>query len=638
MIKPDFELVKDVIERIDSMCQYSLHIRALYQAECLDIAQKAHQLSIKNSYLKGEAHSLSIIGFVHWNISEIDKGQEEVEAAYSMMLSIEEYDLIGDTAMVRAMAIWGKGQYDRAFSVVYETLNLIEEKKIAKGGEWLYWCLGVFYYDLKDFEKSLDNHKKADKEIKLFDNPDMAFYSYITIGLGSANKALHNYKKALYYFNQAFEAIQNKDHWLQEARVYYELGTIKEIQKSYKVAEDYFLKSYEMRKAHSHKPGMVSSLIALSDLKLVQDQDTEAMGLLSEALQYAEETNSKPKVYFCHEKLSDLYKKIGDYQNAYEHMKKFYSIKSEVAGEQASNTLKDLETKYATEKSEKEKEIHRLKNIELKKAHDDIAGKNKEIQDSINYARRIQEAILPPEQLIKSHFRESFILYKPKDIVAGDFYWYDKIDDEIYIAAADCTGHGVPGAMVSVVCSNALNRVVNEMKITEPKDILDKVRELVVETFDKSKEDVKDGMDISFCKLNLKTKQLTYAGAHNSLYRVTTIKEKYPEKTIINKSHMLLEYKGDKQPIGKFAFSSPFNQIEIQLEADDSIYLSSDGYPDQFGGEKNRKFMYKRFKELILSIKDYNMVDQHKVLDDSFNIWKGDDEQVDDVCVIGIKV
>ena len=274
----------------------------------------------------------------------------------------------------------------------------------------------------------------------------------------------------------------------------------------------------------------------------------------------------------------------------------------------------------------------------LERSDKEIRQAHKEIQDSINYARRIQEAILPPTKLVKEYLKDSFILYLPKDVVAGDFYWFDTQGDDVYFAAADCTGHGVPGAMVSVVCANALTRVVGEMQITEPGEILDKVRELVVKNFEKSEQEVKDGMDISFCRLNLKTRELKYAGAHNPLYRITRLTDEATEKTIKNDQFMLVEYKGDRQPIGKHIKEKPFSQYDIQLLEGDTIFIFSDGYADQFGREDGRKFMYKPFKRLLLSIAEESPEKQRKILLNTFNDWKGSETQVDDVCVIGVRV
>jgi serine phosphatase RsbU (regulator of sigma subunit)/antitoxin component YwqK of YwqJK toxin-antitoxin module len=262
----------------------------------------------------------------------------------------------------------------------------------------------------------------------------------------------------------------------------------------------------------------------------------------------------------------------------------------------------------------------------ISEQHEQLAEKSKEITDSIIYAKRIQEAILPPGRLVKAALPNSFILYKPKDIVAGDFYWMETVDDLVIFAAADCTGHGVPGAMVSVVCSNALNRAVREFGLTEPAKILDKTLELVIERFEKSEEDVKDGMDIALCALNSKTNELQFAGANNPLW------------IIKGADNALLETKATKQPIGKYADPKPYVNHVMKLEKGDSLYVFSDGFPDQFGGEKGKKLKTKAFKELLLSVQDKSMAEQHKTIDQYFENWRGDQEQIDDVCVIGVSL
>ena len=273
-------------------------------------------------------------------------------------------------------------------------------------------------------------------------------------------------------------------------------------------------------------------------------------------------------------------------------------------------------------------EINKKKTLLLKASND-------EIKASINYAKRIQQAILPPMSLIEDNLPQSFIYYRPKDIIAGDFYWmhllpqpngWDVDGDIVLFAAADCTGHGVPGAMVSVVCNNALNQSVKEFGITQPSLILEKSRDLVIETFAESIENVQDGMDISICSLNRKTNELQYAGANNPIW-------------IIRKNGTEVEeIKANKQPIGKCDLMNPFTNHTIQLNKGDTIYLFSDGYADQFGGPKGKKFKSKPFKNLLLSISNKPLNQQKELLNTHFEEWKGELEQIDDVCVIGVRI
>lgn len=268
----------------------------------------------------------------------------------------------------------------------------------------------------------------------------------------------------------------------------------------------------------------------------------------------------------------------------------------------------------------------RTREVVQEKEH--VQEKNKEILDSISYAKRIQAAILPPERIANEYLTNNFILYLPKDIVAGDFYWMQQVGENVLFAAADCTGHGVPGAMVSVVCNGGLNRSVREYKLTKPGQILDKARDLVIEEFEKSDDEVKDGMDISLCALNPITRQLLWAGANNPLWIIQTRSEKVE----------LIELKADKQPIGKFANQKPFTTHQMQLEKGDVIYIFTDGYQDQFGGEKGKKFKASALKEFLLSIYTKPMDEQKEELKNAFSKWKGDLEQVDDVCLIGVQV
>ena len=274
-----------------------------------------------------------------------------------------------------------------------------------------------------------------------------------------------------------------------------------------------------------------------------------------------------------------------------------------------------------------------------------IEEKQKEILDSIHYAKRLQEAILPPLHFINEHVPNNFVLYKPKDLVAGDFYWAEIKDDKFFIAAADSTGHGVPGAMVSVVCSNALNRTVNEFGITDTGKILDKTRELVLETFAKGNSEVKDGMDISLLCIDKSNNKVYWSGANNPLWYVkSSVTSSAVEKSTdtgldsARPDIQLIEIKADKQPIGKSEITKPFTAHEIALQDGMQFYLFTDGFADQFGGPKGKKFMYKQLENLLISISHESMEIQKQKLENVFKNWKGDLEQVDDVCMIGVRI
>jgi serine phosphatase RsbU (regulator of sigma subunit) len=278
-------------------------------------------------------------------------------------------------------------------------------------------------------------------------------------------------------------------------------------------------------------------------------------------------------------------------------------------------------------------------NSELQVQKNLVEEKQKEIVDSINYAKHLQEAILPGETILKSELQKSgsdyFIFYKPKDIVAGDFYFFEKKNGVLFFAAADCTGHGVPGAMVSVVCSAALNRSVLEFNLTNTGEILNKTRELVLETFSKHDSGVKDGMDISLVAIEFDQAggsfqcSVKWSGANNPLWYFV----KDTENTYVFK-----EIKADKQPIGKTESPKPFTQHELNLRKGDMLYLFTDGFADQFGGEKGKKFKYKQLNEVLAEICSLEMNAQKTTLEKRFDDWKGRLEQVDDVCIIGLRL
>lgn len=286
-----------------------------------------------------------------------------------------------------------------------------------------------------------------------------------------------------------------------------------------------------------------------------------------------------------------------------------------------------------------------------------LEEKNTEIMDSITYAKRIQTAILPSDKFFAETLPEAFVLYKPKDIIAGDFYWLENVseDNRLLFAAADCTGHGVPGAMVSVVCNNALNRSVREFNLLNPSEILDKTRELVIEQFEKSESEVKDGMDISMISIHKKPNnelQLDWSGANNPIWIVrkndeinqlqtinqNSCEEVLREPNVEENGFVLFEMKPDKQPIGKYADPKPFTNWTISVQKGDALYIFTDGYQDQFGGDRGKKFMASKMKKMILEFQSESIHLHKELLNERFETYRGDHEQIDDVCIIGIKI
>ncbi|MFC2137066.1 two-component regulator propeller domain-containing protein [Bacteroidota bacterium] len=284
-------------------------------------------------------------------------------------------------------------------------------------------------------------------------------------------------------------------------------------------------------------------------------------------------------------------------------------------------------------------------NIEISKQKKEIEEKNNDIMDSIRYANRIQEAMLPSDTIVEEFSDNVFVLFKPRDIVSGDFYWLEKRNGKLLFSAVDCTGHGVPGAFMSIIGYNGLNRCVREYNLIHPADILEKLNSIVAETLRKTeKSDVKDGMDMALCMYDDKNMNLEYSGAYNSLYLIREkgknliVNGEEINAIIENENYNLFEIKADKQPIGDFSTKDPFKNYSVKIKKNDTIYTFTDGFADQFGGPHIRKFMYKPFKRLLLSCQEKSMKEQHDLLEVTFTTWKGDYNQIDDVCILGLKI
>src|ERR1051325_6948326 len=399
--------------------------------------------------------------------------------ALELFQKLEEKGGIMSANTMLGLAYRSIGQLDKAQDHVQAALQAAEELKPGTIYDYLH---NVTYYQAGELNNALQNHEKA---IELFNrgleviygNPETVGRMYT--GLGNAYMHTAQWEKALHYFNLSLDTIRHIDNYMLESKNYADIGSYYFKKGDVAKALENQEKSLKIRLEHNLLNPAVTNYIQLAELYFSQDNPDKAIQCGEQAVAQAMKGRVLIKLPEAHNILAKIYDKKGEIEKAYQHFKLYHKFREEVFNQETVRKMEQLNTQHKVEMMSQEKEIFRLRNIELKAALD-------EITESFRYAKRIQHAILPSDHLFKKHFPESFILYKPKDIVAGDFYWLDESEGKILFAACDCTGHGVPGAMVSVVCHNALNRAVREFGLTEPAAILNKTEEIVTENFSKS--------------------------------------------------------------------------------------------------------------------------------------------------------
>ena len=547
---------------------------------------------------------------------------------------------------------------------------------------------GIIYADHGDYSKAIDYYTRSLKIQEKLGNKKGIASSLNNIGLIYSGQG--DYSKAIDYYTRSLKIQEKLGNKKRIASSLNNIGEIYRYQGDYSKAIDYYTRSLKIQEKLGNKVGIAVSLSNIGYIYQNQGNYDRAKEYISRSLHIAQAIDYAIVTKEASSLLWKVNKKLGKYKKALEMYELYVTTKDNLESKENEREVVRQEYKYAYEKqaatdSVKAAELykiqavqiaankaeakaqkqqktylfiglgllalfgvfmfnrfrvtHKQKNIidqqktavenqkaELEYTHKKLAEQLHEISDSIIYAKRIQDAIMPSMAAIKEALKDCFVMYLPKDVVAGDFFWMEQVDDITYYAAADCTGHGVPGAMVSVVCSNSLNKALLEEGIREPGKLLDRTREIVVERLTKSSIDVKDGMDISLCALNLKTKKLQWAGANNPIW-------------ILRKGATQIEdIKPNKQPIGLYHPSTPFTTHQLELNKGDSIYVFTDGYQDQFGGSKGKKFKVKQLKEIILENSELSMNDQLILLKTTFLQWKGELEQLDDVCMIGVKI
>jgi PAS domain S-box-containing protein len=709
----------DPLDRITLMNKYAWDIRRSFPAQTLQIAQEALEQA------------------------KILKDKKQI--AFSYMNSGTAYYLL---------SVYESGIID--LNKARELFNLLNEKQAEAD------CIrniGNIYHSINEFEKSIALYNNAiELCVKLNDKLGIG---YNLGNIGYVHFLNKRYDKALEYMFKTRDLLIEVDDALGLADVLNNIGKSYFELKDENKAFEYFQQSLEKSNEINHLRGIANASTGIGVYHFHKNDFENSICFLSEALSNAEQMGEKSLISEIAKKLSETYEKSGDLINALKYYKKYDSLNNEVASTSSKGTITAIQAQFDLEQAEKEKEIFKIRNVELaniqkeleekndelerlsivasqtdnvilimdsngivewinesftklngvtlqelkaergnsiyeisnnpkikniiqdciknkksvvyeslnitkegnrvweastltpifdndgklrkliiidsdvtdrKVAEEIIKQKNKDITDSINYAKRIQQAILPDAFKIKSYLPESFILFKPKDIVSGDFYWFDKIDNHIIFAVADCTGHGVPGALMSMIGIDILTQVTNDSAITSPSatlELLDvKVKKALKQTGENN--ETTDGMDIAFCEFIVPESSfnenlvLNYSGAYRPLWLIRDKK--------------IIEYKGDKYNIGGHNTGTKiFTHHTIPINKGDVIYLFTDGCTDLFGGKSGKKFKTRRLKDLLLQIHTEPIQDQEKILSNTFDDWRGTFEQVDDLLIVGVK-
>ncbi|MCD6018435.1 MAG: protein serine/threonine phosphatase [Bacteroidetes bacterium] len=596
------ELAKKAV-RLSEITDYNLD--KSYQALALAYKNTAEYKKSLEIYFKAEKHSANY---------KSPKKEKALANIYDGMASV--YSRLQN----HAAAI---SSLKKAISIV-EALK--DENEIAR----YHVNIGNHYFNSNQLDEAISHYSISEKAyLSLKDSTNLI---YVFNGFGNAYYEMKDYKRALEYFQKFYEFILKftPDDKSNIAIAFENIG-----ETSSKMG------NYEL--------GLVNCLKAAELFREIDD---------------------KTSLYITYENIARMYALQNNYQKSNEYFQKYVNLKDSVFDEDTKNTIHEMSIKYESDKKEKENQVLTLgnKNKQLliyfalggcillsvlaffifrsyntkRKANKELEEKNiiihqqktiveeqhKDIKDSIKYAQRIQGAILPPKNKWDKILPNSFLLYMPKDILSGDFYWVEENKDYIYIAAADCTGHGVPGALISIVNFNLLNKAVLEKGLVTPSEILDAVNLWLTESLHQTygESAVRDGMDVALIAIHKHSNEILFAGANNPIYHVS--------------NGQLTQIKADKFPVGAFIEDKiqNFTTRRFKVQQGDCVYLFSDGYADQFGGDKGKKYKYSPFQEKLKNIYNLPLPSQRDIMKQEFLKWKGSHEQVDDVLLIGIKI
>jgi serine phosphatase RsbU (regulator of sigma subunit) len=552
--------------------------------------------------------------------------------------------------------------------------TLYEEVKDKKGVAGAYNNLGLIVSAQGQPKKARDYYMLARQmNIEINNQPWLGIN---LMNIGTAYYNMQQFDSAEYYFKESqkiYLAVNDMGSW---STVMMNLGNVYTSQKNYKKAMEEYNLALDFDRKNGKEAEISFILYNIAGLYTETGEFEKAQNLLDSSVILSTK-------YSDHEALDDaykgytlLYEKTGDFKNAYKYYKLYATMKDSMTSSVLQNQMEQMEESFREEKLKEKnaslEQAKQLQDVSLNNAHiinyatiggiilalllaftlfkryqlkqkanivleernyeiesqkGIIEQKNKDISDSINYAKNIQDTLLPELPQIQSAFKESFIFFRPKNIVSGDFYWFSTVGNKAMIAVADCTGHGVPGAFMSMIGIDKINQAVLELRLSRPSEILSTINRLLKTILkqDDLTGGMRDGMDVALISVDKEKMSLEFSGANRPLW-------------IIRKGE-LIELKPTKASLGGHTpISQEFITHEFALEKNDCIYLFSDGYADQFGGVKGKKMMTKNFKRLLVSLSSETMESQKKLIAERLNEWQGNLEQVDDICIMGVRI
>lgn len=562
-----------------------------------------------------------------------------------------------------------QGKYPEALDYLTQSLKLKEDINDKSGISISYNNIALIYELQGKRDDAIAYHFKSLKLKEELDDKIGISVSYSNLATLYTAKKLYN--EALKYDFLALKLKEDLGEKQGIALCLSNIGTVYSHQKNIKEALKYQIKAFKLMEEMGYEKDIVTTGIALGNTYEQNYEFEKALEFYEKALKKAKDIDFKEGIKDSYGNISSAYKGLGNYPKALEYNTLYYQEKDSLLNKEVAKQVTEINTKYQTEKKEQEIQLltkdqqlkdktlreqrvvrialivglglffilsftlynrYRFKqkaNTLLEKQKKEIQEQNILITDSIDYAKTIQEAVFPSENRMKTIFPDSFVLYKPKAIVSGDFYQVIEKNNKIICTVADCTGHGIPGAFMSLLGFNMLENIIERTDNLEPAAILTELNQKLVTTMSQNpvnETTIKHGMDATLIQIDKATMELQFAGAHNSLYQV--------------RNNALHEIKADKISVGSYkeGVSVTFRNHIIPLRKGDVFYLFSDGFPDQIGGPNRKKFYYPPFKELLLSIHQEDIAKQKAKLDETITAWRGERDQTDDILIVGIRI